>query len=187
MESLDLLPSSIDLIDLQDRIITAISGEYGTNQPRDILKRRIRPLLYLYDYIIIDCPPNMGLITQNGLMISDAYIIPTIPDVLSTYGIPQIVSRIRDFSIDSGSVIHCLGVIATKYKPSSSLHERTLEQLARNRDADLFRTVFNENNQLGEAAEYQEVSTLRQKWGYQGQYEKFVSIVEEILERWKDK
>ena len=51
-----------------------------------------------YDYILIDCPPNMGLITLNGLRIANGYIIPTIPDVLSTYGIPQIITRVDKFS-----------------------------------------------------------------------------------------
>ena len=50
-----------------------------------------------YDIVLVDCPPNLGIITLNGLRISHGYIIPTIPDILSTYGIPQIVKRVRDF------------------------------------------------------------------------------------------
>ena len=46
----------------------------------------------------VDCPPNLGIVTYKGLWISGGYIIPTIPDVLSTYGIPQIQSEVKAFA-----------------------------------------------------------------------------------------
>ena len=136
-----------------------------------------------YDYILIDCPPNMGLITLNGLRISDGYIIPTIPDVLSTYGIPQIINRVDRFAESISEDIVCLGIVATKVRGQSSLHDRTLKQLQSNKDAEVFKTVFYENNQIGEAAECQPINTLRQKWGYQGQFERFSSFVTEIMDK----
>ena len=50
----------------------------------------ITPVIDEYDWVLIDCPPSMSIITLNGLRISDGFVIPTIPDHLSTYGIPQI-------------------------------------------------------------------------------------------------
>jgi hypothetical protein len=69
-----------------------------------------------YDIVIVDCPPNLGIITLNGLRISDGYIIPTIPDHLSTYGIPQIITRISDFSEAISETIEPVGIVATKYQ-----------------------------------------------------------------------
>lgn len=186
VRGLDLIPSSLDMIDIQDRLATVPKGQFFSNNPTEIIKRALRPVLANYDYVLIDCPPNMGLITLNGLRISDGYIIPTIPDVLSTYGIPQIINRVNKYSENIGEDISCLGIVATKVRGQSSLHGRTLDILSRSRDAELFRTVFYENNQIGEAAECIEVGTLRQKWGYQGQYDRFEAFTSELLQKMGD-
>ncbi len=183
VKNLDLLPSSMDLIDLQDRLVTIPQGQFYSNNPTDIIKRAVKDIKGSYDFILIDCPPNMGLITLNGLRISDGYIIPTIPDVLSTYGIPQIISRVNKFSDTIGENIECFGIVATKVRMQSTLHNNTLRDLKSERDASLFNTVFYENNQMGEAAEYQAIGTLRQKWGYQGQYDRLESFAREVIER----
>lgn len=180
VKNVDLLPSSIDLIDIQDKISTMPPGKFYASNPTEILKKAIKPIISNYDYVIIDCPPNMGLITLNGLRTSNAYIIPTIPDVLSTYGIPQIISRIKEFSDNIGESIQPLGIVATKVRGQSSLHERTLNILKTEKDAPLFKTVFYENNQMAEAAEYIQFSTLRQKWGYQGQFDRFLHFAKEV-------
>lgn len=182
VQTVDLLPSSIDLIDIQDKLITMPSGKFYAANPTEILKKAIKPIADDYDYILIDCPPNLGLITLNGLRISNGYIIPTIPDVLSTYGIPQIVKRIREFGENICESIEPLGIVATKVRGQSSLHNRTLEILGKEEDAKLFNTIFYENNQMAEAAEYIPANTLRQKWGYQGQYDRFSSFAKEIIQ-----
>ena len=181
VKTLDLLPSSLDMIDIQDKLATAPQGQFYANNPVDIIKRAIHNIKNDYDYILIDCPPNMGLITLNGLRIADGYIIPTIPDVLSTYGIPQIINRVNRFAENIGDPIPCLGIVATKVRGQSSLHARTMQELSKGKDAYMFKTVFYENNQMGEAAEYQSINTLRQKWGYQGQYDRLESFTNEVM------
>ena len=183
VKGLDLIPSSLKMIDIQDRLVTIPQGKFYSNNPTEIIRKAIKPIINNYDYVLIDCPPNMGLITLNGLRISDAYIIPTIPDVLSTYGIPQIISRVKEFSDNIGEDIECLGIVATKVRGQSSLHSRTLDQLSRGRDAELFNTTFYENNQMGEAAECVPVTTLRQKWGYQGQFDRFYNFTKEVMKK----
>lgn len=183
VRGLDLIPSSLKMIDIQDRLATIPQGKFFSNNPTEIIKKALKPIINNYDYVLIDCPPNMGLITLNGLRISDAYIIPTIPDVLSTYGIPQIISRVSEFSDNIGEDIECLGIVATKVRGQSSLHARTLDQLSRGHDAELFKTIFYENNQMGEAAECVPVTTLRQKWGYQGQFDRFYNFTSEVLQK----
>jgi chromosome partitioning protein len=183
--SLDLLPSSLDLIDTQDKLATMPMGQFYSDNPVDVLRKAIRPLMDDYDYILIDCPPNLGIITLNGLRIANGYMIPTIPDVLSTYGIPQIITRVKSFSESIGEDIEPLGIVATKYRDQSTIHKNTIKQLQTERDAPLFRTIFPENNQIASAAEYNQFSTLRQKWGYQGQYDKFYQLATEILERYE--
>ena len=125
---LDLLPSSIQLIDLQDRIpMIALSGNFTTN-PLEILKVALLPIIDRYDYIIIDCPPSLGTVTKNGLRISTGYVIPTIPDIVSTWGIYQIVDNVDRFAKDIDREIPALGIVATKVQ-SNGLHDRVTSDL----------------------------------------------------------
>lgn len=183
VNNLDLLPSSMDLIDLQDRLASIPQVQFYSNNPTDIIKRAVKNIKDNYDYILIDCHPNMGLITLNGLRIANEYIIPTIPDMLSTYGIPQIITRVNKFSETIGENIECLGIAATKYRAQSTIHNNTLNDLSKGKDAPLFKTVFGESNQMSAAAEHQEFSTLRQKWGYAGKYNALEQFAQEVLDR----
>lgn len=183
VKSVDLLPSSLDLIDIQDRIASIPQGKFYANTPTEILKRAIFEIRSNYDYILIDCPPNMGLITLNGLRISTGYIIPTIPDFMSTYGIPQILKRVEQFSRNISEVITCLGIVATKVRQKSKLHAITWDRLRNKNYAYLFETMFYENTQMSQAAEYKSANTLRQKWGYQGQYDTFAAFTNEVIAR----
>nr|WP_106782523.1 AAA family ATPase [Lysinibacillus timonensis] len=183
---LDLIPSSLDLIKVQDELAKIPIGPLYAYNPTDILRRAIQPILDSYDYVLIDCPPNLGIITLNGLRIANGYIIPTIPDVLSTYGIPQIISRVDDFAWEIGYPIETLGIVITKYKESSSIHRATLQKLRKEIDAPLFNVIFKESNQLANAADFtMTYATFRQKWGYGGQYDAFYSLANEIIERYE--
>lgn len=182
VRTLDLLPSSLDLIDVQDKLATMSSGRFYAENPVDILRRATNPIIDNYDVVLIDCPPNLGIITLNGLRISDGYIIPTIPDVLSTYGIPQIISRIKQFSETIAEPINAYGIVISKYRAQSTVHQNVLKSMRHHSDAPLFETFIPENNQIAGAAEYKPVSTLRQKWGYQGQFDDYRKLTEEIME-----
>lgn len=70
-----------------------------------------------YDYIICDCPPNLYLLTRNGLFASDSYIIPVIPDYLSSVGIMELITRIESMSQAIVKRIPCKGIIFTKVRP----------------------------------------------------------------------
>ena len=76
---LDLLPSNPDLVDVD----LSLSDFKGYN----VLLNHFEQIRNEYDYIICDCPPNFNPITKNALWASDAYVVPTVPDFLSTYGI----------------------------------------------------------------------------------------------------
>ena len=181
-QGIDLLPSSLDLIGLQDRLATMPSGPFFSNVPTDILHRATRDLVDQYDYVLIDCPPNLGLITLNGLRIADGYIIPTIPDILSTYGIPQIETRIAQFAGNVGSPIVPLGIALTKVRQQSTVHFNTERQLRSTSGVPVFKTTIPESNNLAGAAEFQELGTVRQKLGYRGEFDNYYRLTKEIME-----
>ena len=181
--SVDLLPSSLDLIDVQDRLATVPSGKFYAVNPIELLSRVVKPIIDDYDIVLIDCPPNLGIITLNGLRMSNGYIIPTIPDILSTYGIPQIVKRVKEFSKQIAEPIEPFGIVVSKYREQSTVHQNVIKRLDKAGDAPVFNTVIKENNQIASAAEYAPGKrTLKQKYGYQWQVDAYESLAKEILE-----
>ncbi len=176
LDNLHLLPSSIRFIDIQDRIseIPAMTG-YAIN-PMEILKNAVHSLLPAYDYVLIDCPPNLGFITRNGIEISDYYLIPSIPDTLSTYGIPQIVRTIHKFTTERPLTISCLGLVITKFDSRSNAHARGKRNLPVRfskifedlglPQSPIFNTVMPQANATSEAMEFTNTpSNFRQKYG----------------------
>ena len=168
--TVDLLPSSLDLIDVQDRLATAPSGKFYSVNPIELLWKAVKSRLDDYDVVIVDCPPNLGIITLNGLRISDGYIIPTIPDILSTYGIPQIVTRIKEFADEIAETIEPLGIVVTKYRAQSTIHQngiwRLREEATAKKGPQVFEAVVPEANAVAAAAELdQHGRTIKQKYG----------------------
>jgi len=180
VRTLDLLPSSLDLIGVQDRLGTMSPGRYFSDNPTDLLRRATHRLLDDYDYVLIDCPPNLGIVTFNGLRIADGYIIPTIPDILSTYGIPQIQSRVRGFADSLGQTIIELGIVITKYRAASTVHRTTIERLEDDKELPVvFNAWIPEGNKIAEAAEHAPLGTVRQRWG--NHFETFRDLTKEII------
>ena len=178
--TIDLLPSSLDLIDVQDRLATVPSGRFYSVNPTELLWRSVKSHLDDYDVVIVDCPPNLGIITLNGLRISNGFLIPTIPDILSTYGIPQILSRVRDFSAEIAEEVAPLGIVITKYQINSTVHRNTERRLRDEGNPPVFQTVIKQSNQYADAAEHRGSMTLRQKWGYGGLAEDLEELAREV-------
>ena len=150
-----------------DKLASAPVGKFYAANPIELLWRAVKARIDDYDIVMVDCPPNLGIITLNGLRISDGYIIPTIPDHLSTYGIPQIVTRIKDFSEAISETIEPIGIVATKYQANLTVHNNVLKQL---RDDEkipaVMETIIRQANQVAAAAEFQTYPrTLKQKYG----------------------
>jgi len=187
IQGLDLLPSSLDLINIQDKLHTITSGSMYTSSPTSVLYGVVEDHLEDYDFIFIDCPPNLGIVTLNGLFFSDYYIIPCIPDVLSTYGVPQIVRRVSKFSKPKKGVkgaiggLEVLGIIVTKYRVQNDLHTSTIHTMKSSSVyPDVFDTVIPEATALSRSAEYnRNVNTLRQKYGEF--YQNYIDLTEELL------
>lgn len=179
---LDLLPSSLDLIGVQDWLATIPVGRYFSNNPTNLLERALKPVIDEYEYVIIDCPPNLGIITLNGLRIAGGYVIPTIPDHLSTYGIPQILSRVAGFAEELAERIEPYGIVISKYRAASTVHNTMVERLREKADPPVFDTVIAESNQISAAAEYGALGTLRQRYGYAGQFESYHRLTKEFME-----
>ncbi len=180
--TVDLLPSSLDLIEVQEELSALRVGADDTLAAVNILGTAITPVADSYDFILIDCPPNVGPITLNGLAMADGYIIPTIPDVLSTYGIPQIQRRVSEFSDEIGRHIVELGVVITKFRLNSTVHQTTVMKLRRDRTIqNVLPDYLPESNSIAGAAEFQSHATLKAKYGTHGQFDRFRGLARTVM------
>ncbi|MHA1338792.1 MAG: ParA family protein [Promethearchaeota archaeon] len=88
LPTLDLLPSTYHLMELEQKIVHYVRTRYA------ILDKFLKKIKDRYEFILIDCPPNIYTATHNALYASDYYIIPTIPDYLSISGIPLLINNL---------------------------------------------------------------------------------------------
>lgn len=187
VKTLDLLPSSLDLIDFQDQLASATQGRFYTHRPVDLLHKATSTLIPDYDYVLIDCPPNLGIITLNGLRMSHGYVIPTKPDVLSTYGIPQIMTRVAGFAESLEHQLVPLGTVINLYRFGIKMHENTIHRLRWDADQGkvprLFRAYIPNTTSIEEAAEYLPVNTLKQRWKPTSLYKELRDLTVELTER----
>lgn len=187
VRTLDLLPSSLDLIDVQDDLAAARGGRFHTDRPVDLLHKATSALVPEYDYVLIDCPPNLGIITLNGLRMSQGYVIPTKPDILSTYGIPQIMNRVAGFADSLDRRVTPLGTVVNMYRLGVKIHENTIRSLRRGVDEGkvpkLFRAFIPYGSAIEEAAEFVATNTLKQRWRPTSLYGQLQDLTLELTER----
>src|SRR5260370_27413846 len=122
----DLLPSDQIMVDVDLRLSDFIGYT--------VLQRYLDEIRDEYDYIICDCPPNFNPVTKNSLWASDAYVVPTIPDFLSTYGIGLLQRSINKLFAPTYHTVAFTGpvlggIILTRIKTNTRLHATYCERL----------------------------------------------------------
>lgn len=172
---LDLLPGSHEVIALQAELMALSMATHRSVDVWNILGTGLAPVLHRYDYVLIDCPPSLEIMSKNALRMSEAYVIPTIPDTMSTYGIPLVQQQVRDFAQEEGiAAPRELGVVVTKYR-KIAVHHNTMAMLKNRPSAPrLFDPPVPEAGQIAAAAEYHQYPTLKTKYGtdhYRGLWE----------------
>ena len=183
---LDLLPSSIRLHRIQDKITKIADLDTYRSGPVFALREALRPVIGYYDHILIDCPPNLGVVTLNGIAISRYFLIPVVPDILSTLGVPLVLDRMADFALRAQHEIFGLGIVVSRYRPSSKLHKETVSNMRQDAipgiHPPIFRTMISEDVEVAEAADISEqVMSLKQKFGGSGPHKQFSGLADEYL------
>jgi chromosome partitioning protein len=183
---LDLLPSSLRLIKVQDRVTQLTDFEHYSRGPIFALRDALADYLPYYDDVLIDCPPSLGIVTLNGLAISDAYLVPVVPDILSVLGIPPILDRVEHFAQCIRRNIRALGIVISKMRTQTVLHNEMLRRLRDDfvdrRFPPVFQTVIPESTRIAEAANVMApINTLVQKYGNGGPYDELSALTREYL------
>lgn len=142
-ENLDLVPSSLELCMAELEIATAINRER-------ILSRLIEPIKKDYDYILIDCPPTLTLLTLNALAASNEIVIPLVAEVLPFKGLKTINDFIGIVRIELNPAAHLTGVLVTRWE-STKLSRQIEEGLREQLGNLIFQTKIRKNIRAAEA------------------------------------
>ncbi len=122
--NLDVAPANIYLSAAEFQLI-------NKHRREDKLKNAIQPVRDLYDYVLIDCPPSLGLLTVNALSAADQVLIPMSCDFYSMVGVTLLLDTIREIQVEVNPRLTVLGILATRFD-TRTLHSREVLERTKN-------------------------------------------------------
>ena len=147
IENLDLLPSNIDLAGAEVELVYKPKRE-------NVLKNALADARKKYDYIFIDCPPSLGLLTINALAAADAVIIPIQSEYYALEGLSQLMNSISLVKQHLNPSLEVDGVVLTMYDNRSLISKQIAEEIKKFFTKRLFEIVVPRNVRLVEASSY---------------------------------
>jgi chromosome partitioning protein len=149
-----ILPTRVDGLFLMpaDRNLTGAEIEMVSMLARERrLQRVLEPMRARFDYIIVDCPPSLGLLTLNALVAADAVIIPLHCEYFALEGLADLVSTMRRVRGALNPALDIEGVLLTMYDERTNLGQQVARDVREFFKEKVFRTVIPRNVRLGEA------------------------------------
>jgi chromosome partitioning protein len=153
--NLNLLPANANLADAEVNLVDKQKREY-------VLERIIKSLEY--DYIFIDCPPSLGLLTINALTAADWLLIPVQAEYYAMEGLSQLLHVMQQVRQSLNPGVELLGVAVTMYDSRTSLAEQVYKELSNYFEDKVFKTIIPRNVRLAEAPSYGEPIVNHDKW-----------------------
>ncbi|MFH1783562.1 MAG: AAA family ATPase [bacterium] len=147
MDNLELAPSHINLSGAEIELVNMIGRE-------TILKDSINKLKHKYDYILIDCPPSLGLLTLNALTTANEVMIPIQTEYLALEGMSKLVSTIEIVKNRINKDLEITGIIPTMFDSRTNLSREVLNNITGYFKKKVFKTVIRQNISLAEAPSY---------------------------------
>ena len=175
-EYLDLISSTSDLVGAEIELVSVMSREYQ-------LKTFLKKIQSSYDFIIIDCPPSLGLLTINALAASNSIIIPIQCEYYALEGLGQLLNTVRLIQKHINPNLLISGVLLTMYDSRLNLSKEVTEEVKGYFEDKLFKTVIHRNVRLGEAPSFGKPALLYDANSTGAQ--NYMNLIEEILERAK--
>ena len=144
---LDIIPSHIDLVGIEIEYVNVMEREY-------LLRKAIEKIKVDYDFIIIDCPPSLGLLTINALSASDSVIIPIQCEYLALEGLGKLLNTIKNIQKIHNKNLSIEGLLLTMYDTRLNLSNQVRKEVKIHFNEMVFKTVIHRNVRLGEATSY---------------------------------
>lgn len=145
--TLDLCPSNISLAGAEVELVPLMSRETRLKQQLETLKDE-------YDYMLIDCPPSLGLITINALTAADSILIPIQCEFFALEGVEQLIRTIGIVKRNLNSKLQIEGAVLTMYSAVTNLSNNVVKDVQKNFGDKVFKTIIPRNVKIGEAPSY---------------------------------
>ncbi len=153
--NLYVLPSNSNLAAAEIDMVSQDSREY-------LLKNSLKTSTY--DYVLIDCPPALGLLTVNALVAADSVLIPVQAEFYALEGLSQLLSVVQQVRQGLNPDLALLGVVLTMYDSRTSLSEQVKQELEKHFTDKLFETIIPRNVRLAEAPSHGKTIIEHDKW-----------------------
>ena len=147
IENLDLIPSNVNVSGLEIELTDAEDKEY-------ILKNAMKGHVKKYDYVIMDCPPSLSLLTINALCAADSVLVPIQCEYYALEGLSQLTYTINLVKERLNDKLKIEGVVFTMFDVRNRLSQQVVENVKANLDQPIFDTVIPRNVRLAEAPSY---------------------------------
>lgn len=178
IDSMKIIPSSIELAGAEVEMVNSMSRE-------TLLKKALDEVKDKFDYVLIDCPPSLGLLTINGQVAADKVIIPVQAEYYALEGLSQLINTVKLVKSNLNHSLEVGGVVLTMFDSRTNLSKDIAYELKNYFNEKLFDTIVPRNIKLSEAPshgqsiyEYEPTSTGAQA------YER---LTDEIFKRFGDK
>lgn len=144
---LALLPASPDLAAVEVELANEASRE---SRLRDVLQ----PIVAAYDFVLIDCPPSLGLLTLNALVAATDVIVPVQCEYLALEGLSLLLDTVERVRQGLNPELRVFGIVMTMFDPRTNLSEQVVEEVRQHHPTTIFRTIIPRNVRLSEAPSY---------------------------------
>ena len=147
LENLDIIPTSIDLSAAEIELIGVDDKEY-------ILRKAIDQVKDQYDFVIIDCPPSLSMMTINAMTTADSVIVPIQCEYYALEGLSQLIHTVELVKDRLNSKLEIEGVVFTMYDARTNLSLQVVENVKDNLQQNIYKTIIPRNIRLAEAPSY---------------------------------
>lgn len=147
VDNLDVIPSNINLSGAEIELISMEDKEY-------MLKNILDPLREKYDFILIDCPPSLNLLTVNAMTASDTVLVPIQCEYYALEGLTQLIHTIDLITERLNSKLEIEGIVFTMYDARTNLSTQVVQNVKENLNRRIYKTIIPRNVRLAEAPSY---------------------------------
>ncbi len=172
LDYLKVIPSDIKLVGAEIELVPMINRE-------QILKRALEPIRNDFDYILMDCPPSLGLLTLNSLTAADSVLIPIQCEYYALEGISQLLNTVRLVQKHLNLSLEIEGVLLTMYDGRLNLSKQVKEDAEKFFVDKLFKSVIRRNVKLSEAPSFGRPIIFYEITPYGA--EDYLSLAQEII------
>ncbi|MBR3673145.1 MAG: ParA family protein [Clostridia bacterium] len=147
ISGLEVCPSNINLAGAEVQLVSVNEREYR-------LKEKINAIKDNYDYVIIDCPPSLGIVTLNAFTASDSVLIPIQCEYYALEGLGQLINTINLVKKRMNKTLSIEGALLTMYDARTNLSNQVVREVKNYFDEKVYKTVIPRNVKLSEAPSY---------------------------------